>query len=104
MLAAERSEVSEIILREEIADRPAEIPEESLAHLHAVDDSPSNDRHEWQQIVPAPLLELLAELGRPVLAADLVAVDEGVVERLSRQRTDILEHGRHHPGPVLVHR
>src|SRR5262249_20081246 len=101
---AELGKVAIVVVGEQVCDRPAEVPQESLAHLPAVDNVARDDGQERQGIVAAPPPELLAELRCPVLRADLVAVDEGVVERAPGQRAYGAQDRRHLAGPVGVER
>ena len=85
-------EIRVVVGREQIADRAPVVPEEAFARRAIADDAAAQGRQEGQQVVAAEALELAAELGRPGIGADLVAVDEDVVERLPCQRPQLVEH------------
>ena len=76
VLAAEFGEMTEVIFREQIGDGAAHVPEKTLGHRRVVHDATGERGQEFQRVVAAPFLEFLAEIFRPVLAADLVAVNQ----------------------------
>jgi hypothetical protein len=79
-LVAELLEIAEIIFRHQVGDEPAEIPEEPLARIDAVDHPSGQARHIRRELVTVLLLEELVQAFGPVLEADLVAVDQHVAE------------------------
>ncbi len=95
-----------IFLREQVGDGPPHVPQETLGDFGIVHDAPSERDEIRQRIVAAPLLEFLAELRCPVLAADLVAVNQHIVEGLvlADKRTEVIENFLHIAGPVRVER
>src|SRR6185436_11776768 len=97
-------EVSEVVVRIKIGDRPAKVPQEPLADFLALDDSPGNHGEVRKHVVTAAFLELLPELWSPVLASDFIAVDKRVVEHLAGKRTDFFDDLCHHAVPVDVQR
>ena len=94
--------VTVIVRGEKVGDRPAEIPEEPLTLLLAIDDSSGDDGKIGKRIVAPQLAEVLPEFGAPVLGADFVAVDQNVVERLSALRSDVRKNLADERVPVTV--
>src|SRR5450759_4818931 len=95
-----------IIFREQIRNRPPHVPKKALGNFRVVHDAARERWQEGQGIVAAALLKFLAELGRPVLSADLVAVYKRVVERpaLPGERAEVVENFLHEARPMRVER
>ena len=68
-------ERARVVLGEEVGDRAAEVGEEALRLVRRADDVAGEDGVVGGHPVAAPPRELLLEALRPVLRADLVAVD-----------------------------
>ena len=101
--AGHLGELPGVVLREEVGDGPAQIPEEALGDLGAVHDAAREDGQEALDVIAAAPLELLVEALRPVLAAHFVAVDQHVVESgldLAGQEPEFGQHGAHHAVPM----
>ena len=86
VLAGQFPEVPGVVLDEQVVDGHAHVPEEPLGDFQALHDPARHHREERQRVVAAQPLEFLAELGRPVLRADLPAVDMGRDQRLGSHR------------------
>ncbi len=69
-----------------------------------VHDAAGERGQKLQRIVAAPFLEFLAEILRPVLAADFVAVNQRTVERLAGERADVVEDLLHETRPMRIER
>ena len=91
------AEMSGVVLAEQIVDRLPHVPEETLGDFQAVHHAAGDHRQQRQRIVAAEPLELLAELGRPVLRADLPTVDVRGDQRA------VLAHQRPVVGDQLAH-
>ena len=108
VLVAELGEASGVVLREEVRDHAAEVLEEALGLLDAADDASGEHGEVARERVAHALLERLVEALGPVLHADLVAVDEDVVEAgladLARLDAERLAEARHVLVEVVVHR
>ena len=76
MLAAKFGEVAVVIFGKQIRDGPAHVPEKAFGHFGMVHDAAGERGQKLQWIVTATFPEFLAEIFRPVLAADFVAVDQ----------------------------
>ena len=108
VLVAELGEASGVVLREEVRDHAAEVLEEAFGLLDAADDASGEHGEVARERVSHALLERLVEALGPVLHADLVAVDEDVVEAgladLARLDAERLAEARHVLVEVVVHR
>src|ERR1017187_5915802 len=93
-----------VIFGEQIGDRAAHIPEEALGNRRIVHDATGERGQKFQRVVATPLLKFLAEIFCPVLAADLVAVNERAVERLAGERAEVVENFLHEARPMCVER
>ena len=89
-----------IVFGEKIGDCAPEIPEETLGDFGAVHHAAGQRRQETGAIIASALLEFPAELWRPVLQTDFIAVDMHTVERLSGKCPHVLDQRRHRPFPV----
>ena len=107
MLVAELRETPGVVLREEVGDEAAEVLEKPLAFVHAPHHAPREHGQVGQGRIPHARLERLLHPLRPVLGADLVTVDEDVVEAAvdgACKRAEAVAEARHVLVEVVVHR
>ena len=84
-------ERARVVLGEEVGDGAAEVGEKALRLVRRADDVPGEDGVVGGHRVAAPPREFALEALRPVLRADLVAVDEDAVEAVrdvARERAE----------------
>ncbi len=103
-LVAQLAEAAVVVFRDQIGDRAAPVPEEAFGILRRLHHAAGERDHQRERVVAAATLKFLAELRRPVLPPDFVAVDQQGVEGAPapRQRTEVVEHFLHVAVPVVV--
>ena len=89
-----------VVFQEHLADRLAEVPEESLGHFQTVDHQAVERRQIGQQVITAAATELVAEAGGPVSRARLPTVHVGRDQRLAGQRPDVRRQLSDHRGEL----
>ncbi len=86
VLAQQVSHYAIVIIGPHVGERPAEIPQEAVADLGALDDTAGQDRQIRRRVVPATLAKLVDHLLRPVLAPRLPTIHHHVLQALAEQR------------------
>ena len=102
VLVTEFREMTEIIIGEQIGNRAADVPEKTFADSRAGHHAAGESRQIFHEVIAAALLKFRPEISRPVLATDLVAVDQRIVERAAGERPDVIQHLLHETGPMRI--
>ena len=76
MLPAFFLKIAKIVFVHQLCHRHSQIPEDALRGFGVVEDPSGQCNHHRNQVIPAPLPELLRKALRPVLHADFIAVDQ----------------------------
>ena len=76
-----------VVLRQEVRDGAAEVPQEAVAHVRALHHATGQHRQVRRRVVAAPRAELLDHVVGPVLVPGLPAVHQEVAEALAEVRT-----------------
>ena len=103
-LCAPVAERAVMVVDRQVAEGLAEIVQEPVADRAAVHDPAGQDRQEGQQVVAAPLAELLAQRGRPVDRLDLPTVGVQILQRAPGQRPGVGDQRLDHRVPVTLRR
>ena len=98
--AAELREAAEVVFRKKFGDRLLEIVEKTRRLFRCADRITEHGRQVWLQRVAAARFELAVKAVRPVLAADLVAVNDAVAQNIEPLRVGQIFF--HHAGPVGI--
>ena len=104
MLMTQVAKMSVVIIRDHVADSPAEIPKKAFGDFSAVDVVTGQRRQERSAIVPATAFKLFLKTGCPVGRADLVTVDDAIGDHRSDQRSEFLDDGSDAALPIRVDR
>jgi len=104
VLVAEFGKMAIVIFRKQIGDRAAHVPQKTLRYRRIVHHATGERGQIFQEVVAASLVKFFAEILRPVLAADFVAVNQRTVERLAGERAEIIENFLHEAVPMRVER